>query len=95
MPLNPNPIGAAIADYFISNRPADGTQITQANLEAIWQGVMTLIYNDIKANMDVIPTSHGATPLEAATPIPVTVNTSSGVGATTAVGPLVGTGSVI
>lgn len=55
MALNPNPIGKAIADYFIAQKPADGTSITSAELETIWQGVMTLIYNDLKASLGVLP----------------------------------------
>lgn len=61
MALNPGPIGKAIADYFVSNKQPDGSSVTDAQLEAIWQGVMTLIYDDIKASMVVNVTVTGET----------------------------------
>lgn len=97
MALNPNPIGKAVADYFIANKPADGTAITPTQLENIWVGVMTLIYNDIKASMVVLPASLAGLPLTVPTAIPLNVTTGPGsgsTGATSAPEVVTGTGSV-
>jgi hypothetical protein len=72
MALTPGPVGRAIADYFVNSKPADGSAITEADLEAIWVGVMTLIYNDIKASAVVNTTDVG------------TVTSGSGAGGNTA-----------
>lgn len=82
MALNPNPIGIAIANYFVAQKPADGTAVTTAQLQAIWEGVMTLIYNDIKANMEVLPASLSGPSLTVPNAIPLTVNTGAGAGGT-------------
>lgn len=74
MALNPIPVGQAIAAFMQANKPTDGTPVTTTELEDIWIGVMTIIYNDIKAN--------GTVPA----PIAVLVNTVTGIGATTSSG---------
>jgi hypothetical protein len=59
MALNPIPIGDAIAEYLYQNSiVAPGTPVSLAQIKTIWENVMTLIYNDIKDNMDVVPTAH-------------------------------------
>lgn len=55
MALNPGPVGTAIAAFIQSTRPTEGDPpVTEGQLEAMWQGVMTIIYNDLKANLGVI-----------------------------------------
>lgn len=57
MALNPVPVGDAIATLVQSTAPAPGTKITDAELKAMWEGIVTIIYNDLKANMQVLPGS--------------------------------------
>ena len=56
MALNPTPTGKAIADLFFG-AGTPGTPITKADLEALWEQAITVIYNDLKANMGVQPGS--------------------------------------
>jgi hypothetical protein len=99
MALNPGPIGTSIADYLIENKPAPGTSQTNEDIEAIWQGVMGLIYADIKANLDILPTKRPAAEgndLTVPIDIPIIVNTGSGaggVGETTSAETVTGMGS--
>ena len=55
MALNNIPVGDAIADFLVSVRPPPGTAITNAQLKFIWEGVMGIIYTDLKANLGVLP----------------------------------------
>jgi hypothetical protein len=57
MALNPGPVGSAIASFIESQEPAPGVENHPSNVTAIWQGIMNLIYNDIKANAQVEPGS--------------------------------------
>lgn len=57
MALNPIPVGDAIADFVQSVKPAAGSPVTDAQLKVIWEGIVTIIYNDLKANMEVLPGS--------------------------------------
>jgi len=62
MSLNPVPVGDAIAAFVQANKPADGTPVTTSQLQYIWEGIVTIIYNDLKANLSVTPgsfTVHG------------------------------------
>lgn len=100
MALNPTPIGKAIADYLYSARMSGQPPQSLPELETIWENIMTLIYNDIKENMDVLPVGSPATGgpgLESAPSIPGEVTSGSGSGGTTvttASEPIIGTGSV-
>lgn len=95
MALNPIPIGDRIAEYLYENPlGAAGTEISLGNIKLIWENIMTLIYNDIKANMDVLPASLGATPLQNDAGQPVHVDLSTGDGTTIAPQTIIGTGSV-
>lgn len=55
MPLNPVPVGDAIANLVQSSKPADGVPITINQLKTLWEGIVTIIYNDLKANAQVQP----------------------------------------
>lgn len=97
MALNPTPIGKAIADYLYSARFSGQPPSTLPQLETIWENVMTLIYNDIKANMDVLPIAHSGEELSTATGTPSTGADPQGgtVNSTvTTDTPIVGMGSV-
>lgn len=100
MALNPSPVGPEIADYFINNAPAPGTPVGKPQLEAIWQGAINILYNDVKENADVHPAGSPATGgsgLENAAAIPGEVTSGPGAGGstvTTASEPIVGTGSI-
>lgn len=53
--LNPITVGDAIASFVSSSAPAPGTPVSPAQLQTLWEGIMTIIYNDLKANMQVLP----------------------------------------
>jgi hypothetical protein len=53
--LDPNPVGTAIANFVKSQRPAPGSPITDAELIALWQGIVNILYTDLKANMGINP----------------------------------------
>jgi hypothetical protein len=53
MALDPTPVGTAIAAAIKSLRPTPGTVITDTELTNMWIAVMTQIYNDLKANLQV------------------------------------------
>lgn len=55
MPLKPNTVGKAVADYFMSNAPAAGTPITATQLETLWEGAMSIIDADLQTNMQILP----------------------------------------
>lgn len=55
--LDPIPVGDAIAAFVQTRRPPAGTAITDADLQFIWEGIITIIYNDLKANLGVEPGS--------------------------------------
>lgn len=100
MALNPVPIGDAIATYLFQNPVvAPGTSPGLPELKQIWEHVMTLIYNDIKATMDVLPAGRSGlglqNPTGQAVVIPITSapGTPSN-GATSAPESLIGMGSV-
>lgn len=54
--LNPTPVGDAIAAFVKSSAPSGGP-ITDAQLRALWEGIMAIIYDDLKANLGVMPGS--------------------------------------
>ena len=54
MSLNNVPVGDAIAAFVQSAKPPDGTAISNSQLQFIWEGIMGLIYTDLKANMGVL-----------------------------------------
>lgn len=60
MPLNPIPVGDAIATFVQSIKPPDGTPVTDALLKQLWEGIVTIIYNDLKANAEVEPGTFNA-----------------------------------
>lgn len=96
MALSPTNVGKALADYFLAQKPADGHAMTNAEYESVWQGAMAIIYNDIKANMDVLPSGHSGS-LTVPTAIPVGVTSGPGAGstgATTSPETVTGMGSV-
>jgi hypothetical protein len=53
MALNPIPVGDAIADFIQTQKPAPGAVITVAELKTMWEGIVTILYNDLKANLGV------------------------------------------
>ena len=55
MGLNYKPVGDAIAAFVQTQAPPAGTAITTTQLQTIWEGIMNLIYTDLKANMGVLP----------------------------------------
>ena len=55
MALNPITVGDAIATLVQSTAPAPGAAITPSQLKTLWEGIMTIIYNDLKANAQVLP----------------------------------------
>jgi hypothetical protein len=63
MPLNPIPVGDAIAALVKSSAPAPGTPITDAKLKELWEGIITLIYTDLKTNGIILPGTFTAPPL--------------------------------
>ena len=69
MALNPNPVGSAIAAYIQANKPSPGTPVTDAQLTSLWEGIMTIIYNDLKANAQVAPGSFVSPPGTSCGPI--------------------------
>lgn len=54
MALNPITVGDAIAAFVKSSRPTPGVPVTDLQLQQLWEGIMTIIYNDLKANMGVL-----------------------------------------
>lgn len=89
MALNPIPVADAIANFIQSSIPTAGIPVTPLQLQTMWEGIITLLYNDIKTNAVITPNTFAAP-----TAIPVTVVPATGVGATTSPGPLTGTGKV-
>ena len=53
MALNPIPVANSIATIVSSTAPAPGTPITPAQLQTMWQQIMTAIYSDIAASAQV------------------------------------------
>lgn len=100
MPLNPNPVGPEIADYFVDNAPTPGTPVGRPELEAIWLGAINLLYDDVKATADVVPVAHSGEDLSAPAGQPVTIPSTSipgspSTGATTTDTPVDGKGSIV
>jgi hypothetical protein len=91
MALNPVPVGDAIASLIQSSAPAAGTAITTDQLKTMWEGIMTLIYNDLKANAAIIP---GTLSNPAGQPVATTGTATAQTGETTAPEPIIGIGRV-
>jgi hypothetical protein len=53
MALNPTPVGDQIAAFVKSQQPAPGAPVSDNQLKAMWEGIMQLIYDDIKANAQI------------------------------------------
>lgn len=98
MALDPIPVADDIATFLYGNPlGAAGTEVSLANIKILWEGIVTRLYNDIKANADVVPTAHSGENLSSPTgqPIDVTSGPGSGSsGATTADAEVVGKGSI-
>jgi hypothetical protein len=97
MALNNIPIGKSIADYIVANAPTPGTPVSTTQLETLWEGIMGLIYSDMKANMDVLPAGHSGPGLENPSGQAGEVTSGPGAGGvttTTAPIPIIGLGSV-
>lgn len=65
MPLNANRLGTQIANALLASRPAAGAELSDADLEAIWQQIATRIVSEITANAQVsvtVQTSDGPAP---------------------------------
>jgi hypothetical protein len=60
--LDPIVTGDAIADFVQENKPIAGTPVTDAQLKILWEGIMTIIYNDLKSNGVILPDSMMAGP---------------------------------
>lgn len=54
MALNPIPVGDAIAAFIQANGPGSGSPVTEDQLKVIWEGIVTIIYDDLKANLGVL-----------------------------------------
>jgi len=65
MALNPDPVGAAIANFVQTVRPAPGAVITNEQLIALWQGIVKIIYDDLKINQEILPGSFVVTGVQA------------------------------
>lgn len=52
---DPNPVGADIAAFVMSQRPSPGTPISEAELITLWQGIVNIVYLDLKANLGILP----------------------------------------
>jgi hypothetical protein len=48
--LNPLPVADDIASFVKSLKQPDGTKITDDILKTMWEGIVTRLYNDIKAH---------------------------------------------
>lgn len=93
MAMNGVSLGDSIVTFLKTLNPnIDVTQ--EALLKGYWEGIGTAIVDHIKNNADVISTAHSGPDLKANTGIPVAVSTVTGIGATTAQGPLGGKGSI-
>lgn len=92
MPLNPVPVGDAIATLIQSAAPAPGEAITVGELKTMWEGIVAIIYNDLKANADIIP---GTLNNPSGQPIAVSTGPGAGsTGATSSPEPIVGIGKI-
>ena len=60
MALDSDRLGNAMAAKVQAARPADGTEVTDANLQDVWKQVATEIINELKQNGVVtVQTSDG------------------------------------
>ncbi len=85
--------GSAMGDAIVTAMEAIDPFMTTAQinqLKSSWESIGTVMINWIVANAVVKPTSMTNTAA-----IPVTVSVSTGVGATTAAEPILGTGTVV
>lgn len=53
--LNPIPVGDSIAAFLVAQRPPAGHYQSDSELQFIWEGIITIIYNDLMANAGVNP----------------------------------------
>ena len=57
MPLNPTPVGDAIAALIQASAPTPGTPVTEDQLKTLWEGIIGIIYTDLKTNLQIEPGS--------------------------------------
>lgn len=55
MPLNPTTTGDQIAAFVQSVAPTPGTAVTTDQLKILWEGIVKIIYDDLKQNALVAP----------------------------------------
>ena len=55
MALNSAPVGDAIASFIQSVKPAAGSPVSTDQLKIIWEGIVKIIYDDLKLNLSVKP----------------------------------------
>lgn len=60
MALDPTPVGDAIAAFVKSSAPAPGSGVSDAQLKALWEGIVKIIYDDLKVNAQVSPGTFSA-----------------------------------
>jgi hypothetical protein len=62
MALNAVSVGDAIAAFIKASAPPSGTPITDAQLKTLWEGIIGIIYTDLKTNLSVTPGTFEAPP---------------------------------
>ena len=50
MPLIAKPVADQIAAFIKANAPAPGAPVTDSQLQSLWEGIIGLLYTDIKAS---------------------------------------------
>ena len=50
MALNSTKTGDSIASFIQSSKPVDGNPVTLDQLKVLWEGIMNIIYTDIKSD---------------------------------------------
>lgn len=60
MPLNATVTGKAVADYIEANRPDPTVQVTSAQLEALWEGIIGIIFGALETDMQIKPGTFNA-----------------------------------
>jgi len=60
--LNNVPVGDAIAAFVPTVGVAAGTPVSNAQLKALWEGIIGILYTDLKTNLSVTPGTFEAPP---------------------------------
>ena len=87
---------SSMADLIVDNLKALNPGITgdvETRIHQRWQAVCQGIIDHVKTNMDILPASHGSTPLKNDVGQPVHVSLGTGDGTTTLAQTIIGKGS--